>query len=196
MVAFLGDSLTAGLGLSAEQSYPALLEERMRKAGLPVRVLNAGVSGDTTAGGVRRLDWILGQHPAVVVVGLGANDALRAQSVAEIEANLRQILTRVKAGGAQPILLGMQIPPNYGPDYASSFASVYPKLAQELSVPLVPFLLEGVGGISDLNQADGVHPTAEGQKKVADNVLPVLRRVVAALQPTDHHTLRETAEPR
>jgi acyl-CoA thioesterase I len=193
LVAFLGDSLTAGLGLSAEQSYPALLETRMREAGEPIRVLNAGVSGDTTAGGVRRLSWILAQHPAVVVVGLGANDALRAQPVAEIEANLRQLIAGVRAAGARPVLLGMKIPPNYGPDYSEAFAAVYPKLAHELAVPLVPFLLEGVGGDAALNQADGIHPTAEGQRIVASNVLPVLRQVVSGLESPKNAVRRSAA---
>jgi acyl-CoA thioesterase-1 len=181
VVAFLGDSLTAGLGLPADQSFPAQLELRMTAAGTPIRVLNAGVSGDTSAGGLRRLGWILAQHPDVLVVGLGANDALRAQPLDEIERNLRAIVTRARAAGAQVVLLGMKIPPNYGPDYAGGFAALYPRIAHDLKVPLVPFLLEGVGGIAQLNQADGIHPTAEGQQRVAANVLPVLRSVVAGL---------------
>jgi acyl-CoA thioesterase-1 len=181
VVAFLGDSLTAGLGLPADQSFPAQVELRMSAAGTPIRVLNAGVSGDTSAGGLRRLGWILAQHPDVVVVGLGANDALRAQPLDEIERNLRAIVTRARAAGAQVVLLGMKIPPNYGPDYAGGFAALYPRIARDLKVPLVPFLLEGVGGIAQLNQADGIHPTAEGQQRVAANIVPVLRSVVAGL---------------
>lgn len=181
LVAFLGDSLTAGLGLPADQSYPAQLELRMSAAGTPIRVLNAGVSGDTSAGGLRRLGWILAQHPGVLVVGLGANDALRAQPLDEIEHNLREIVTRTRAAGAKVVLLGMKIPPNYGPDYAGGFAAIYPRISRDLKVPLVPFLLEGVGGISQLNQADGIHPTAEGQQRVAANILPVLRSVLAGL---------------
>jgi acyl-CoA thioesterase-1 len=181
LVAFLGDSLTAGLGLPADQSYPAQLELRMSAAGTPIRVLNAGVSGDTSAGGLRRLGWILARHPDVLVVGLGANDALRAQPLDEIEHNLRQIVSGARAAGARVVLLGMKIPPNYGPDYAGGFAAIYPRVARDLKVPLVPFLLEGVGGMAQLNQADGIHPTAEGQQRVAANVLPVLRSVVAGL---------------
>ncbi len=180
LVIFLGDSLTAGLGLDEAQAYPALLGERLQRAGEPVRVLNAGVSGDTTAGGLRRLAWLLGQHPAALVVSLGANDGLRGTPVEEIESNLRQIVSRSQAAGARVLLLGMQIPPNYGPDYAGRFAAVYPRLARQLGVPLVPFLLAGVGGDPALNQADGIHPTARGQQILADNVLPDLRRLLAA----------------
>jgi acyl-CoA thioesterase-1 len=176
-VVFLGDSLTAGLGLDEDEAYPALLERELRKEGLPVQVINAGVSGDTTAGGLSRLGWLLGQHPDVLVVGLGANDGMRALPVAETEKNLREIVRRAKAAGARVLLLGMRIPPNYGP-YADDFAALYPRLAKELDVPLVPFLLEGVGGVRDLNQADGIHPTAEGQEIVAKNVLPYLEEVM------------------
>ncbi len=181
LVVFLGDSLTAGLGLDEGQAYPALLGARLARAGEPVRVLNAGVSGDTTAGGLRRLPWLLAQHPAVLVVGLGANDGLRGTPTEEIEANLRQIVRGAQAAGARVLLLGMKIPPNYGPDYAGRFAAIYPRLARELGAALVPFLLEGVGGDPALNQADGIHPTAQGDERVADTVLPYLRRVVESV---------------
>jgi len=184
LVVFLGDSLTAGLGLAETEAYPARVEAGMRQAGTPIRALNAGISGDTSAGGLRRVDWLLTQHPAVVVVGLGGNDGLRGLPVDEMEQNLRQIVERCQKAGARVVLLGMKIPPNYGPDYTDRFAAVYPELARELNVPLVPFLLEGVGGIEKLNQADGIHPTAEGQKKAADNVLPALQEVLAG-SPTD-----------
>jgi acyl-CoA thioesterase-1 len=190
LVVFLGDSLTAGLGVAADQAYPALLEKALRADGIPVRVLNAGVSGDTTAGGLRRLPWLLAQHPAVVAVGLGANDGLRAQPVAEIDRNLRQIVARIRAAGAEVLLLGMQIPPNYGPDYAGSFAAIYPRLAHDLRVPLVPFLLAGVGGVPELNQADGVHPTPAGHVKVAATVKPYLE---ALLRQDAAHTARPAA---
>lgn len=176
-VVFLGDSLTAGLGLDEDEAYPALLERELRKEGLPVQVINAGVSGDTSAGGLSRLGWLLGQHPDVIVVGLGANDGLRAVPVAETEKNLREIVRRARAAGAGVLLLGMRIPPNYGP-YADDFAALYPRLAKELDVPLVPFLLAGVGGVRGLNQADGIHPTAEGQEIVAKNVLPYLEEAL------------------
>jgi len=181
LVVFLGDSLTAGLGLDQDQAYPAVVGERLVRAGDQVRVQNAGVSGDTTAGGLRRLDWLLRQHPAVMVVCLGANDGLRGTPIEEVEANLSAIVRRSQAAGARVLLLGMRIPPNYGPDYAGRFQAIYPRLARELGVPLVPFLLAGVGGDPALNQADGIHPTARGQEIVADNVLPYLRRVVDSL---------------
>jgi acyl-CoA thioesterase-1 len=180
LVAFLGDSLTAGLGLSVDQAYPALVERRMAELGSPIRALNGGVSGDTTAGGLRRLGWLISQRPRVVVVGLGGNDALRAQPLAEIESNLRQIVRQARQGGAEVLLLGMRIPPNYGPDYAGGFAAIYPRIAGELHVALVPFLLAGVGGVADLNQNDGIHPTAEGQRRVAANVTPYLLDLLRA----------------
>jgi acyl-CoA thioesterase-1 len=178
---FLGDSLTAGLGLSEEQAFPALLERRLRAAGTPVRVVNAGVSGDTTAGGLSRLPWLLQQNPGVLVVGLGANDALRGQSLDVIDDNLRAIVERATAAGARVLLLGMRVPTNYGPDYAEGFAALYRRLAKSRGVELVPFLLDGVGGHPQLNQPDGIHPTARGQEIVADNVLPHLKRVLAKL---------------
>ncbi|HEY8019659.1 MAG TPA: arylesterase [Thermoanaerobaculia bacterium] len=178
LVAFLGDSLTAGLGLDEGQAYPALVGERLARSGEPIRVLNAGVSGDTTAGGLRRLPWLLSQHPAAIVVELGANDGLRGTPIEEIEGSLRQIVRRAQAAGARVLIVGMRIPPNYGPDYTGRFAAIYPRLARELDVPLVPFLLEGVGGDPALNQADGIHPTARGQELVADNVVPYLRRLL------------------
>ncbi len=177
VVIFLGDSLTAGLGLAEEQAYPALLARQLKAEGKPARVINAGVSGDTTAGGLSRLGWLLNQHPALVVVALGGNDGLRGLPVAEVEGNLRQIIRRARAAGAGVLLLGMRIPPNYGP-YADQFTAVYPKLAKELGVPLVPFLLQDVGGIRALNQADGIHPTAKGQEIVAKNVLPYLEKAL------------------
>ena len=178
MVVFLGDSLTAGLGLPADQAYPALLARELSGDGYEVRVVNAGVSGDTTAGGLRRLRWLLAQHPVVVVVGLGGNDALRGQPPGEIERNLREIVAQARQAGAQVLLLGMQIPPNYGPDYTGDFAAIYPRVARELHVPLVPFLLAGVGGVGELNQADGIHPTAAGQVQVAANVKPYLEELL------------------
>jgi acyl-CoA thioesterase-1 len=181
VVVFLGDSLTAGLGLEETEAYPALLGSRLAAQGRPIRVINAGVSGDTTAGGLRRLDWQLRQKPDVVVVGLGGNDALRGTPLEEIDRNLREILRRSQAAGARVLLLGMMIPPNYG-DYAVRFAALYPRISKDLGVPLVPFLLYGVGGVPELNQADGIHPTAVGQQKVADNVYTYLRKVLAAPQ--------------
>lgn len=179
LVVFLGDSITAGYGLPQEEAYPAILERRLRAAGFPVRIVNAGVSGDTTAGGLRRLDWVLGERPAVLVVGLGANDALRGQPLESVEANLRAIVDRGRAAGAAVLLLGMRIPTNYGREYAEGFAALYPRVAKSLGVPLVPFLLEGVGGRATLNLEDGLHPNARGQEIVADNVYPYLRKALA-----------------
>lgn len=179
LVVFLGDSLTAGYGLGGEQAYPALVEKRLKEQGVPVHVLNAGVSGDTTAGGLSRLDWLLSQKPDVVVVGLGGNDGLRGLPLEQADRNLREIVRRSKAAGARVLLLGMQIPPNYGPEYAQGFADMYPRIAREMDVPLVPFLLEGVGGDEALNQADGIHPTAAGQEKVADLVTPYVADVLS-----------------
>jgi acyl-CoA thioesterase-1 len=178
LVIFLGDSLTAGLGLAEDQAYPARVAARLTARGTPVRVINAGVSGDTSAGGLARLDWLLGQHPDIVVLALGGNDGLRGLPLADTEKNLREIIRICRAAGARVLLLGMQIPPNYGPDYAGGFKAMYPRIAKDLDVPLVPFLLEGVGGIANLNQNDGIHPTAEGQEKVADNVAPYLEKLL------------------
>jgi acyl-CoA thioesterase I len=177
LVVFLGDSLTAGPGLEEEQAFPAVVAERMAEQSLPIRVVNAGISGDTSAGGLRRLDWLLRQKPAVMVVGLGANDGLRGLPVEQTESNLREIVSRSQAAGARVLLLGMKIPPNYG-DYAIQFEEIYPRVARDLGVPLVPFLLEGVGGVPDLNLPDGIHPNGEGQERVAENVVPYLRELV------------------
>ena len=177
-VVFLGDSITAGYGLDAEQAFPAIVRDELAKDGLHIDIVNAGRSGDTTAGGLARLDWVLRQKPDVLVVGLGGNDGLRAQDVKSSEANLRAIVTKARDAGTQVLLLGMLIPPNYGPEYTASFREIYPRIAQELNVPLVPFLLEGVGGEARLNQGDGIHPTAEGHERVAQNVLPHLREML------------------
>ncbi|HXT21785.1 MAG TPA: arylesterase [Thermoanaerobaculia bacterium] len=179
VVVFLGDSLTAGLGLSAEEAWPTLLTEQLAAAGTPIRAVNAGVSGDTSAGGLRRLDWLLRQRPDVVVVELGANDGLRGQPVAGVEANLRKIVERSRAAAARVLLIGLRVPPSLGGEYATRFAELYPRLARELDVPLVPFLLEGVAGDPDLNLPDGIHPNAEGQRRVAAVVRPHLERLLA-----------------
>jgi acyl-CoA thioesterase-1 len=177
-VVFLGDSLTAGLGVDASEAFPAIVAGQLKQQGRPIEAVNAGVSGDTTAGGLRRLDWLLKQKPDVVVVGLGGNDGLRGLDVKASEENLRQIIQKSRHAGARVVLLGMLIPPNYGPEYVESFRAIYPRLAKETGVELVPFLLEGVGGDPRLNQPDGIHPTAEGHRIVAQNVLPHLRKVL------------------
>lgn len=183
LVVFLGDSLTAGLGLDEERAFPAVIGRLLAAEGRPIRVVNAGVSGDTTAGGLRRLGWLLRQKPDVVVVSLGGNDGLRALDAEMSEANLRRIVVEARAAGARVLLAGMQVPPNYGPDYAERFRAIYPRLAAELDVPLVPFLLAGVGGDPALNQGDGIHPNAAGQERVAEVVLPYLKDVLAGLAP-------------
>ncbi len=181
LVVFLGDSLTAGFGLGEPQAFPAILGEKLEHEGRPIRVVNAGVSGDTSAGGLRRLDWVLGLRPDVLVVGLGANDGLRGQPAAAVEANLRAIIVRAREAGVSVVLLGMRLPPNLGPAYVEKFEAVYPRLARELDVPLVPFLLKGVAARPDLNLEDGIHPNADGQRIVAENVLPVLARSLSEL---------------
>ncbi len=177
-IVFLGDSLTAGYGLAEEQAFPALVETTLLDEGFDVEVVNAGVSGDTSAGGLSRVDWVLQQQPDILVVGLGGNDALRGQDLAATESNLRAIIERGHATGARVLLLGMQIPPNYGPDYTERFADLYPQIAQDLDVELMPFLLEDVGGVRRLNQPDGIHPTAEGQEIVAENVFEYVQPLV------------------
>lgn len=178
LVVFLGDSLTAGYGLAQDEAFPALVGQMLGASGHPIRVVNAGVSGDTTAGGVERLDWLLKQAPQVLVVGLGANDAMRGQDAAGAEANLRDIVARAKASGAKVLLLGMRFPPSLGLPFTKGFEDIYPRIAKEEGVALVPFLLEGVGGRASLNLDDGIHPNAEGQRIIAKNVAPYLERVL------------------
>lgn len=180
LVVFLGDSLTAGLGLPVDQAYPAVVAAELARKGRPIRAVNAGVSGDTTAGGLRRADWVLSQRPSVVVLALGANDGLRGLPLEETERNLRGIVAKARAAGARVLLCGMLIPTSYGPEYQEGFGRLFPKVAAAEEVPLVPFLLDGVAGRKELNLEDGIHPNAEGQKILAANVLPRLEAVLAA----------------
>ena len=180
-IVMLGDSLTAGQGLEAEHAYPALLKARLDARGTGFQVVNAGVSGDTSAGGLRRLDWALDGGAAVVLVALGGNDALRGLPVKDLAANLDEIVRRAKATGARVILAGMEAPPNTGPDYVASFRAVYPAIAKKHGVTLVPFLLDGVAGMETLNQADGIHPNPKGARIVADTVWRALEPVVREL---------------
>jgi acyl-CoA thioesterase I len=177
-VVALGDSLTAGLGLDPEHAYPALLQRRLNEAGLQYDVVNGGVSGDTSAGGLRRLDWALEGDVRVLIVALGGNDALRGLPVDELRRNLAAIIERAQSRGIEVILAGMEAPPNFGRDYFVAFHDVYPALATQYNVKLVPFLLDGVAGIDKMNQRDGIHPTAAGAQRVADNVWAVLKPVV------------------
>ena len=174
-IAVLGDSLTAGLGVMPDEAYPALLQARLRREGHDYRVVNAGVSGDTTAGGLRRVDWVLRAHPSAVIVALGANDGLRGLSVTAMRSNLEQIVERLRAGGAQVLLAGMHVPPNYGQAYGREFAGAFAAVARKTGVPLMPFLLDGVAGEAGLNQADGIHPNAKGQAVIAERVWPYLK---------------------
>jgi len=175
VIAALGDSLTAGLGVSPEEAYPAVLEARLRREGFEYRVINAGVSGDTSAGGLRRIDWVLKLRPDVVIVALGANDGLRGQAPDVLRDNLTRIIERARAAGVRVLLAGMRLPPNYGDDYARAFAGVYPAVARATGVPLAPFLLDGVAGDARLNQPDGIHPTVEGQRVIAERLWPYLK---------------------
>jgi acyl-CoA thioesterase I len=174
----LGDSLTAGLGVSAEEAYPAQLQRRLDALGYAYRIINAGVSGDTTAGGLRRVSWILTNKPDLVILELGANDGLRGLSVDQIQNNLRKIIQRLREAGVGIVLAGMKLPPNYGHDYTTRFEAMYRTLAREHQVPFIPFFLEEVGGNSSLNQADGIHPTSEGYKVIVEHLLQVLRPVL------------------
>ncbi|MBF0097096.1 MAG: arylesterase [Magnetococcales bacterium] len=171
----LGDSLTAGYGVAAGNDYPALLQQRLREQGFPHQVINAGLSGDTTAGGLRRLEWLLRETPTIAIVALGANDGLRGLSTQEMKHNLSEIIGRLKQAGVRPLLAGMRIPPNYGRRYSDAFAAVFTELAAEHQLPLLPFLLDGVAGDSNLNQVDGIHPNAEGYRRVLENVWNALQ---------------------
>ena len=170
-LAFLGDSLTAGQGLPEAQAYPALIQAR-----LPTwKVVNAGVSGDTTAGGVRRAEWVLNSKPAIVILELGANDGLRGIDLKDTRTNLETIIQRLQSAGVTVILAGMKLPPNYGKDYTARFSALYPEMARKYRVPLMPFFLEGVAAREALNQADGIHPTEAGYRIIVENLLKTLQ---------------------
>lgn len=179
-ILFLGTSLTAGHGLDPEVAYPALIQKKVDEAGLGYRVVNAGVSGETSAGALRRVDWLLRQPVAVLVVETGANDGLRGLSPDTLQANIQAIFDRARK--LQPsvtlVLAGMRIPPNYGRAYSQQFESIYPELARANGATLIPFLLEGVGGVNALNQPDGVHPTEAGQRRMAETVWRALKPVL------------------
>jgi acyl-CoA thioesterase-1 len=175
---FVGTSLTAGYGLDdPEQAFPALIQKKLDAAGLRYRAVNAGVSGETSAGALRRIEWLLRQEVAVLVLETGANDGLRGQDPEATRANIRGILERARAARPAPklVLVGMRALTNYGKDYGRRFESLYAQLAKESGAALVPFLLEGVGGVPALNQPDGIHPTAAGQLRMAETVWAVLR---------------------
>jgi acyl-CoA thioesterase I len=173
IVAF-GDSLTAGQGVAPDESYPALLAAKLRTDGYSYRVVNAGVSGDTTAGGLRRVDWALKNKPDVVLLELGVNDAFRGQDLDRVRANLDAMVARFEAAGARVLLLGMRLPPNYGAGYAGRFEKIYAEVAERRKVTLMPFFLDGVGAVARLNQPDGIHPTAEGYRVIVERLWPYL----------------------
>jgi len=179
-IAVLGDSLTAGLGVAKTAAFPSLLQQRLDAASLDFEVVNAGVSGDTSAGGLARLDWALDGDVRILIVALGGNDGLRGLPPEELQRNLAQIIERAQARGIAVVLAGMEAPPNYGRDYIVSFHKVYPALAAKYSVALVPFLLQGVAGNETLNQRDGIHPTPAGARIVADNVWAILKPIAEA----------------
>ena len=177
----LGDSLSAGLGLSATAAFPARLQKALETKGIKVEMINAGVSGDTTSGGRDRLDWSIPEGTDAVILELGANDALRGTNPEITRAALTDILTRLKARRIAVLLCGMLAPPNYGSDYADRFNAIYPTLSKSFGVPLYPFFLEGVAADAKLNQADGLHPTAEGVDIIVKNILPSVEAFLGAL---------------
>jgi len=171
----VGDSISAAFGLETGQGWVALLERRLVERGLQYQVVNASISGDTSAGGLARLPALLAiHHPQLVIIELGGNDGLRGQSPAQLQRNLAAMIDRSRTAGAGVMLLGVQLPPNYGPRYNQTFARVYTSLAEEKQVPVVPFFLEGVGGVPGMMQPDGIHPAATAQVKMLDNVWPIL----------------------
>ncbi len=177
----LGDSLSAGLGLSAPEAFPERLQNALKSKGIAVDIGNAGVSGDTSSGGRDRLDWSVPEGTQAVIVELGANDALRGTDPSVTRAALTDILTRLKARGIAVLLCGMLAPPNYGSDYSARFNAIYPDLAKSFGVPLYPFFLEGVAADARLNQADGIHPTAEGVDVIVRNILPTVEAFLGTI---------------
>jgi acyl-CoA thioesterase-1 len=183
IILFLGDSITAGFGLDPSQAFPALIQQKIDARRWNFQVVNAGQSGDTSAGGLGRLDWLLRNRVDVVVLELGANDGLRGLPVETTRKNLQAIIEQIKRKypEAKVLLAGMKVPPNMGGDYARKFEAVFADVAKKNNAPLIPFILEGVGGVREFNLADGIHPTAKGQEMVAANVWKVLEPVLLAL---------------
>jgi acyl-CoA thioesterase-1 len=179
-IVFFGNSLTAGYGVSPEQAFPALIQKKLDSIGLPYNVVNAGVSGETSSGGKTRIDWILREPVDIFVLELGANDGLRGTPLSETKKNLQDIIDKVKAKypDTKLVFAGMEIPPNMGQTYTAEFRNIYTDLAAKNKMTLIPFLLEGVGGEPELNQADGIHPTAEGHLIVAENVWKQLEKLL------------------
>jgi acyl-CoA thioesterase I len=192
VIAVLGDSLTAGLGVAVGDAFPARLQARLHREGYRYRVVNAGVSGDTSASGLRRVEWVLRSRPEIVIVALGANDGLRGLGTAAMQSNLMQIVERLRAASARVLLAGMRVPPNYGDDYARRFADSFAEVATRTGVTLMPFLLTGVAGDSALNQPDGIHPTAGGHSVIADNVWTYLKPLLKRYRTTGGGDVRPT----
>jgi acyl-CoA thioesterase I len=185
VVLFLGDSLTAGLGVEPEQAYPRLLGELLAKDGLAdVRIVNGSVSGSTSASALSRLQWYDTIRPSVLFLALGANDGLRGLTLEEMGNNLAAVINAARNRGMSVVLAGMELPPNYGDEYTGRFRQVYRDLADRYGLTLIPFLLEGVGGVADLNQADGIHPNAEGHRRIARHVYPVLKAHLDTMRPS------------
>lgn len=182
LVAF-GDSLTAGLGVAPEETYPAHLQRWLDKAGYAFRVVNAGVSGETSAGGLRRVDWVLKSNPNLVILELGANDGLRGVDPAQTRANLEAIIRKFRTARVPVVLVGMKLPPNYGARFTKDFADIYPDLARKYGLPFMPFFLEDVALNDHLTQADGIHPTGRGYEVIVRNLTPILQPVLADLIP-------------
>lgn len=182
-IVFLGTSITAGLGVDPQEAYPAVIQQRLDSAGLRFQVINAGVSGESSSGSLKKISWILRQPPAVLVIETGANDGLRGQDPEAVKGNIQAIIdsTRSRSPATRIVLAGMQALPNLGSRYVQRFVAIYPELARENDVPLVPFILEGVAGVDSLNQPDGIHPTVAGQRMVAENVWRVLEPVLSQL---------------
>ena len=178
VIVFLGDSLTAGYGLTEEEAYPFLIQEYLKKDGIDWKVINAGISGDTTKGGLERLNWILKSSPAFVFLALGANDGLRGLKTEITQKNLEEIIQTLKKSKINVVLSGMQLPINYGPEYRKAFKNIYPSLAKKHNLPFLPFLLEGVASKTDLNLADGVHPNQKGQEIMAGNIYKFLKPIL------------------
>ncbi|MBC3411887.1 arylesterase [Pseudomonas sp. SWRI51] len=175
-VLVVGDSISAGFGLDTRQGWVTLLQQRLKDEGFDDQVVNASISGDTSAGGQARLPALLAAHkPALVVVELGGNDGLRGQPPQQLQQNLASMIDRSRAAGAKVVLLGMRLPPNYGQRYTTAFAQVYEQLARQKNVALVPFFLEGVGGVPELMQADGLHPAAAAQQRLLENAWPTIK---------------------
>ena len=177
-IVVLGDSLTAGLGIPREQAYPAVLQRKLHDTGIPLEVINAGVSGDTSSDGLRRANWALEGDVRLLIVALGANDGLRGLPATQMKANLQSIIHRARQRAIPVLLVGMEAPPNFGEQYAASFRQVFQDLARENKVTFVPFLLEGVAGVPDLNQADGIHPTSAGAARIADHLWPAVKTMI------------------